>query len=83
MDNYDDHSDHDHAEFVFGTVCLPPRVVEEYDVQRYPQQQLLGLSKNGRSCEVCGEHMHNHTWADLDTNGFVVACSTTIDAPNN
>lgn len=43
--------------------------------KRVYQNQLLGLDLNGSPCEVCFSHMHAHEWADMDDNGFVVACS--------
>ena len=45
------------------------------EVERIPRRQLLMLDANGRACEVCGRHMHRHQWADMDPDGFVVACS--------
>lgn len=47
----------------------------EDEVVRIPQSQLLGLSHRGSLCEVCGEHMHTHEWADMDIAGYVVHCS--------
>lgn len=43
--------------------------------QRIERKILLGLSENGRLCEVCGRHMHDHEWAILDRQGFAVDCS--------
>lgn len=36
---------------------------------------IKNLSENGRSCEVCDQHMHKHDWVVLDYNGFAVWCS--------
>lgn len=44
-------------------------------VVRYYRSDLVGLDKNGKPCEVCNGHMHDHEWADLDMWGLVVACS--------
>jgi hypothetical protein len=44
-------------------------------VLRQYQRDLIGLNKDGSPCEVCGKHMHDHEWADLDIKGYVVACS--------
>lgn len=48
-------------------------------IHRVNQTQLLGLDVNGSPCEVCFSHMHAHVWADLDEDGFVVACSNQAD----
>ena len=42
---------------------------------RVLNKDLIALSVKGSLCEVCGRYMHSHEWADLDANGFVVACS--------
>jgi hypothetical protein len=47
----------------------------EPDIQRSYRRDLLGLGVNGAPCEVCGNHMHDHAWADLNPEGFVVNCS--------
>jgi len=44
-------------------------------VKRFGRIWLLALDADGRACEVCGQHMHKHEWADMDPDGFVVACS--------
>jgi hypothetical protein len=44
-------------------------------VERFGRIWLLALDADGRACEVCGQHMHKHEWADMDPDGFVVACS--------
>ncbi len=46
----------------------------ENDVDRIYRRDLRGLDANGIRCEACGRHMHDHEWADLDLNGFVVSC---------
>lgn len=45
------------------------------DLLRSWRRDLLGLNENGSPCEVCGGHMHDHEWADLDPWGYVAACS--------
>jgi len=52
-------------------------------IARIEQKDLLGLNENGSRCEVCGEHMHIHRWADMDANGFVVRCSIKGDQNGN
>lgn len=42
---------------------------------RVYRKDMVGLNKYGRPCEVCGEHMHSHEWADLGYSGFVINCS--------
>lgn len=32
-------------------------------------------SEQGRSCEACGRHTHDHEWIALDDNGFAAYCS--------
>jgi hypothetical protein len=49
--------------------------MSEPDIRRVRIRELNALDANGRPCEVCGGHMHDHLWADLDANGFAVACS--------
>jgi len=39
------------------------------------REELQSLDKNGRPCEVCKQHMHDHEWAVLNVEGFVVNCS--------
>ncbi len=45
------------------------------DIVRVERMHLLALDPDGRPCEICGGHLHDHTWADLDGAGFAVACS--------
>lgn len=49
--------------------------VQPSDIARVRIRELQALNANGRPCEICGGHMHDHLWADLDRAGFAVACS--------
>jgi hypothetical protein len=53
----------------------PVDVSYDESIRRIGLADLRGLAVDGRACEVCCGHMHDHQWADLDSNGFVVACS--------
>ena len=48
---------------------------DESNIERIYQKDLVGLDYHGSPCENCGDHMHNHEWADMDIHGFVVNCS--------
>ena len=49
---------------------IMPKVIGKND--------LIGLDPNGRDCEVCGVHMHEHDWALLNVDGFAIFCSNLI-----
>lgn len=48
---------------------------EDPDILRVYTKDLLSLEASGRCCEVCWRPMSEHEWADLDREGFVVACN--------
>lgn len=48
---------------------------EDLPVGLVGKDQLIGLDRDGRDCEVCGFHMHAHEWAVMDDHGFVVFCN--------
>lgn len=47
---------------------------DQSDIRRIFRQDLQGLDRTGRECEVCHGHVPNHEWADMDVNGFIVNC---------
>jgi hypothetical protein len=49
--------------------------VTELASHRVERDQLSTLSPTGRPCEVCDGPIYVHAWADLDADGFAVACS--------
>ena len=57
----------------------PP--TEPSDIACVGIRQLASLDINGRPCEICGQHMHEHDWADMDRNGFVVDCNLRANDP--
>lgn len=56
-----------------------PKYFAEHVASQFPKVishfELQALDPDGRDCEVCGEHMHEHEWAVLNPKGFAVFCS--------